>query len=72
DPTKSMLTEAASHGYASTGLGQFRKIMVKTIVELLAGVHDESDRLPPLGRQEGFRRAPRDRRAGAEQRALDV
>jgi site-specific DNA-methyltransferase (adenine-specific) len=59
-PTKDMMREAASAGFASTGLGQFRKIMVKTIEELLAGIHDDQERLPPLGRQEGFRRAARE------------
>lgn len=71
-PTKPMMTEAASHGYASTGLGQFRKIMVKTVQELMAGVHDDAERLPPLGRQEGFRRAARERRATPEQTGLDL
>jgi site-specific DNA-methyltransferase (adenine-specific) len=72
-PTKPMLTEAASHGYASTGLGQVRKIMVKTVQELMAGVHDDNERLPPLGRQEGFRRASRERmRPATEQPGLDL
>lgn len=64
-PTKPMLGEAARHGFASTGLGQFRRIMVKTIEELLRGVHDDGERLPPLGRGEGFRRAPKERKPGA-------
>jgi site-specific DNA-methyltransferase (adenine-specific) len=68
-PTRPMLTEAASHGYASTGLGEFRKIMVKTVQELMAGVHDDAERLPLLGRQEGFRRAARERGRLAEQQA---
>ena len=73
-PTRPMLTEAASHGFASTGLGQFRKLMVKTVAELMAGVHDEAERLPPLGRQEGFRRAARERGATAStgQPTLDL
>lgn len=70
DPTRDMLREAASHGYASTGLGQFRKIMVKTIAELMAGVHDDAERLPPLGRGEGFRRAPREQSARPSQAGL--
>ena len=70
-PTRDMLREAASHGFASTGLGQFRKIMVKTVEELLRGVHDDGERLPPLGRAEGFRRAPKEKRGGTgEQAAL--
>ncbi|WP_198376317.1 hypothetical protein [Neoroseomonas rubea] len=45
--------------------------MIKTVEELLRGVHDDSERLPPLGRGEGFRRAPKERRPTAtEQRAL--
>jgi DNA modification methylase len=70
DPTRDMLREAASHGYASTGLGQFRKIMVKTIAELMAGVHDEAERLPPIGRGEGFRAAPRERSSRPPQAGL--
>lgn len=70
-PTKPMIEEAASHGFASTGLGQFRRIMVKTVEELLRGVHDDTERLPPLGRGEGFRRAPKEKRGSAgEQAAL--
>jgi hypothetical protein len=63
-----------SAGFASTGLGQFRKIMVKTIEELLAGIHDDTERLPPLGRQEGFRRATREttRRTAPAQPALEL
>jgi DNA modification methylase len=70
DPTRDMLREAASHGYASTGLGQFRKIMVKTIAELMAGVHDDAERLPPIGRGEGFRAAPRERSSRPSQAGL--
>jgi hypothetical protein len=71
--TRPILTEAASHGFASIGLGQSRKIMVKTVDELMAGVHDHMERLLPLGRQEGLRRAARERRGGgAEQPGLEV
>ena len=70
-PTRPMLEEAAHHGFASTGLGQFRRIMIKTVEELLRGVHDDGERLPPLGRGEGFRRVPKEKRGPArEQRAL--
>lgn len=70
-PTKPMLKEAVSHGFASTGLGRFRKIMVFTVAELMAGVQHAE--LPPLGRQEGFRRAKRERGAAAvEQAGLDL
>lgn len=69
-PTRDMIWEASSHGFASTGLGQFRKIMVKTVEELLHCVHEEGERLPPLGRAEGFRRAPKEWRAAGEQAAL--
>ena len=69
NPTRPMLEEAAKHGFASTGLGQFRKILVYTVAELMAGV--QANDLPPLGRNEGFRRAPKERRAAAgEQRDL--
>jgi site-specific DNA-methyltransferase (adenine-specific) len=70
DPTRPMLQDAAAHGYASTGLGQFRKIMVKTIAELMAGVHDDAERLPPIGRGEGFRAAPRERSSRPSQAGL--
>lgn len=66
-PTRPMLEEAAHHGFASTGLGQFRRIMGKTIGELLRGVHDDGERLPPLGRGEGFRRAPKEKKAASGQ-----
>jgi hypothetical protein len=32
-------------------------------------VHDEAERLPPLGRQEGFRRAPKEKRGEARTQA---
>ena len=70
-PTRPMLEEAAKHGFASTGLGQFRKILVYTVAELMAGVHTND--LPPLGRQEGFRRAPKERAAPrTSQQALEL
>jgi len=59
-PTRDMLREAASHGFFDYGLGKSRKIVVKTIDELLRGVQDETERLPPIGRHEGFRTAPRE------------
>lgn len=62
-PTKDMVREAAAHGYASYGLGEVRRLMVKTVDELLRNVHDVKEVLPPLGRQEGFRRAARERPA---------
>lgn len=69
-PTRDMLREAASHGFFEYGLGRSRKIMVKTVEELLRGVHDDGERLPPLGRQEGFRTAPREKRSGEGQEPL--
>jgi site-specific DNA-methyltransferase (adenine-specific) len=60
-PTRDMVREAAALGYASYGLGDVRRLMVKTVDELLRNVHDEKEVLPPLGRQEGFRRAARER-----------
>ena len=53
----------AAHSYASYGLGEVRRLMVKTVDELLRNVHDKKEVLPPLGRQEGFRRAARERPA---------
>ena len=72
-PTREMLRDAASHGFATAGLGEFRKIMIKPIDELLNNVHDPAETLPPLGRQEGFRRAARETSAkGPTQSGLDV
>jgi len=62
-PTTPMVTESASAGFAATGLGPFRKIMVLAVAELMAGVRRTA--LLPLGRQEGFRRAARERRGEA-------
>jgi site-specific DNA-methyltransferase (adenine-specific) len=73
NPTREMTREAASHGFASYGLGEMRRIMVKTVDELLRNVHDEKEVLPPIGRQEGFRRAARERSTPrAAQPALDL
>jgi site-specific DNA-methyltransferase (adenine-specific) len=63
NPTKDMVRKAAAHGYASYGLGEVRRLMVKTVDELLGNVHDANEILPALGRQEGFRRAARERPA---------
>jgi DNA modification methylase len=71
-PTRDMIREAASHGYASYGLGEFRKVMIKTVDELLRNVHDEKEVLPPLGRQEGFRRAAREKGSRPSQAHLDL
>ena len=46
---------------ASYGLGDFRKVMVKTLDELLRNVQNEKEIPPSLGRQEGFRRTARER-----------
>jgi len=71
-PTKDMLREATSQGFFDYGLGKSRKIVVKTIDELLRGVQDDTERFPPIGRQEGFRAAPRERRSGGEESDLDL
>ncbi len=72
EPTRPMLTEAASHGMASYGLGSFRKIMVRTVEDLMRGILDPHQSLPPLGRQEGFRRAAREGKKRGEQSSLDL
>jgi hypothetical protein len=66
--TRDSLRNVAEHGFACTGLGQSRKIVVKTVEALMRGIHDDAERLPPLGRQEGFKRAPRERsgKSGAQ------
>ena len=50
---------AAERGFASIGLVQFRKIVVKTITEVMTGADDDAERLSPLGWQEGILRATR-------------
>jgi hypothetical protein len=78
DPTAShylkvVLEEAAKHGFASTGPGKFRKITIKTVEDLLHNVADDAERLPPIGKHEGFRRAPKERAArGGRQAALEL
>lgn len=65
-----MIREAAAHGCASYGLDEVRRLMVKTVDELLRNVHNVKEVLPPLGRQEGFRRAARERPAAISPRWL--
>lgn len=72
EPTAPMRREAASRGFASSGLGEFRKIMIRTIPELLPGVHDDAERLPPPGSSEGFRRAARERGRKPVQEGFDL
>jgi hypothetical protein len=63
---------AAERGFASIGLVQFRKIVVKTITEVMTGADDDAERLSPPGLQEGFRRAPKEKRqAMGGQRRLE-
>ena len=57
-PTRDMVREAAAAGRFNAGLGDFPRIQIYTIAELLAKIRVD---LPPLGRNEGFRRAPRER-----------
>jgi site-specific DNA-methyltransferase (adenine-specific) len=71
-PARDMLREAASHGFASYGLGEFRRITVKTVDELLRNAHDEKEVPSPLGRQEGLRRAAREHTSRTAQAALDL
>jgi len=52
-----------------TGLGHDQKIQIMTIRELLAGMKPD---LLPLGRHEGFRRAPRERGRRAEQTGFNL
>ena len=67
-----MHREAASHGRVSTGLSRVRKIIIRTVENLLRGVEDEDERLPPLGRHEGFRRAGRERPRTSQQPTLEL
>ncbi len=71
-PTRDMLREAASHGFFDYGLGRALKILIRTIEDLLRGIQDYNERLPPLGRMEGFRTAPREKPAKPGQDKLDI
>jgi len=66
EPTREMTREAASSGFFDTSFGRFPKVQILSIRMLLAGMKPE---LPPLGRGEGFRRAPRE--AGPRARQTD-
>lgn len=70
EPTRDMTREAAAAGtveipFAHRPVG---RIQIYTIAELLAGMRPD---LPGLGRHEGFKRAPREKRAG-QQGALEL
>lgn len=69
EPTRDMLREAAAAGVFDSGFGTHPRVQVFTIQELLAGMNPD---LPPLGRGEGFRRAPRERGRRPEQGGFDV
>jgi len=69
EPTREMLREAAAAGFFETSFGRHPKIQIVTIRELPAGMKVG---LPALGRGEGFRRAPRERGAGATQIGMDL
>jgi len=58
DPTREMTREAAAAGFFESGFGRHPVLQIISIRELLAGIKPD---LPPLGRTEGFRRAPRER-----------
>ena len=63
-PTREMLREAASSGFFDSPFGRHPKIQILTIQELMVGMKPE---LPPTGRGEGFRQAPRERGKQPEQ-----
>ncbi|MGH7212345.1 MAG: DNA methyltransferase, partial [Acetobacteraceae bacterium] len=69
EPTREMQREAAASGFFESGFGRHPKMQIVSIGELLAGMRPD---LPPLGRSEGFRRAPRERGRRPEQTGLDV
>lgn len=69
DPTRDMRREAAAAGVFESSFGRHPKIQIYTIRELLAGIPID---LPPLGRHEGFKRAPRERGPQPTQTDLDV
>lgn len=70
EPTREMKREAASAGTVEIPFAHrpVPKIQIFTIAELLAGMRPD---LPGLGRHEGFKRAPREKRSG-EQGSLEV
>ena len=69
EPTRDMRREAAAAGTSETGFGRFPKIQIYTIKELLAKIDVD---LPPLGRREGYKTAPRERGPAPTQTDLDV
>ncbi len=69
EPTREMRREAAASGFFESGFGRHPKLQILSIAELLAGMRPD---LPPLGRGEGFRRAPRERGSRPEQGGLDI
>jgi site-specific DNA-methyltransferase (adenine-specific) len=69
EPTREMRREATASGFFDTGFGTHPRLQIMTITELLAGMRPD---LPPLGRGEGFRRAPRERGPQAKQTDLGI
>ena len=69
EPTRERRREAAGAGFFDTGFGTHPRVQIMTIRELLAGMTPD---LPPLGRDEGFRRAPRERGKQPTQPKLDI
>lgn len=69
EPTREMQREAAAAGLFETSFGRHPKLQIITIQQLLAGIRPD---LPSLGRNEGFRRAPRERGKSAEQPDLGL
>jgi site-specific DNA-methyltransferase (adenine-specific) len=69
DPTREMRREASASGFFETGFGSHPRVQIMTIRELLAGMRPD---LPPLGSNEGFRRAPRERGPRPKQTGLDL
>jgi site-specific DNA-methyltransferase (adenine-specific) len=69
EPTREMSREAAAAGCFESGLGRYPKLQVCTVRQILAGGAVD---LPPLGRGEGFRRAPRETARKPTQSGLDL
>jgi hypothetical protein len=69
EPTKEMGREASATDFFDSGFGRHPRIQIITIRELFAGMKPN---LPPLGRDEGFRRAPRERGPRPRQTDLGV
>ncbi len=64
-----MRREAAAAGFFDSGFGRHPKLQIYSVRELLGHIAID---LPPLGRSEGFKRAPPEKGRKATQTGLDL